>query len=387
LSAARSWTVGAPGPSAGSGATSAGDRLDRYIAAALELPRNQVQQWIRAGRVRLNGRPAKASEAVAAGDLVECEPPPPATTALVPEAGDLAVLHEDAGMAVLDKPAGLTVHPGAGRATGTLVHLLLARYPEMAGVGGRGRPGIVHRLDKGTSGVMVVARTAGSYQRLSRAFAGRAVMKRYLAVVYGRPAASAGVVDAPIGRHRERRKEMTVRPDGRPARTGYRLLAAAAGIALLELDLATGRTHQVRVHLKSIGHPLVGDPVYGEARWHGLPRAAQAPLRDFPRPALHAWRLALPRGPEGAEGAAGTGGAEGPEGPAGSGGAEGTAGPQGAADPVDRGGFGDPGDPGGPGRWQRFEAPVPEDLRRLWREVTGEAFPALPRWGPLEPGA
>jgi 23S rRNA pseudouridine1911/1915/1917 synthase len=338
LSAARSWTVGAPGPSGGAGATSAGNRLDRHVAGALKIPRNQVQQWIRAGHVRLNGRPAKAAEVVAAGDLVECEPPPPAPETLVPEPGDLAVLHEDAGLVVLDKPAGLTVHPGAGRATGTLAHLLLARYPEMSGVGGPGRPGIVHRLDKGTSGVMVVARTASSYQRLSRAFAGRAVVKRYLAVVYGRPAANTGVVEAPIGRHRERRKEMTVRPDGRPARTGYRLLAAGSGIALLELDLATGRTHQIRVHLKSIGHPLIGDPVYGEARWRGLPRSAQAPLRDFPRPALHAWRLALPGDPAG------------------------------------------PGDPGDPGNWQRFEAPVPGDLRRLWQEVAGEVFPALPRW-------
>jgi len=177
-----------------------------------------------------------------------------------------------------------------------------------------------------------VARTASAYERLSRAFAGRAVVKRYLAIVYGRPAATTGVVDAPIGRHRERRKEMTVRPDGRPARTGYRLLAARSGITLLELDLATGRTHQIRVHLRSIGHPLVGDPVYGEARWHSLPRPAQAPLRAFPRPALHAWRLALP------------------------------------------------GDPGDPGDHLRFEAPVPADLRDLWQEVAGEAFPALPRW-------
>src|SRR6202023_1669761 len=284
--------VGAPGPSAGGGATSAGERLDRHVAAACQLPRNQVQQWIRAGRVRLNGRPAKAAEVVAAGDLVECEPPAPTRGTLVPELGELAVLHEDAGMVVLDKPAGLTVHPGAGRPTGTLAHLLLSRYPEMSGVGGPGRPGIVHRLDRGTSGVMVVARTAAAYQRLSRAFAGRAVAKRYLAIVYGQPAAAAGVIDSPIGRHRERRREMTVRADGLPARTSYRTLAAHAGIALLELDLATGRTHQIRVHLRSIGQPLVGDPVYGEPRWRGLPRAIQPPLRDFPRPALHAWRLA-----------------------------------------------------------------------------------------------
>jgi 23S rRNA pseudouridine1911/1915/1917 synthase len=293
--------------------------------------------------VRLNGRPAKPAEMVAVGDLVECEPPVPAPQTLVPEQGDLSVLYEDAEMVVLDKPAGLTVHPGAGRATGTLVHLLLARYPEIGGVGGPGRPGIVHRLDKGTSGVMVVARNIAAYQRLSRAFAGRTVIKRYLAIVYGRPAADAGVVDAPIGRHRERRQEMSVRPDGRPARTGYRVLAARSGLALLELDLATGRTHQIRVHLKSIGHPLVGDPVYGEARWHSLPRPVQAPLRDFPRPALHAWRLALPL-PPGRE--------------------------------PDAGGAG----PRRNGAWQRFEAPVPEDLHHLWRQVAGDPFPPLPSW-------
>jgi 23S rRNA pseudouridine1911/1915/1917 synthase len=355
LTAARlSWTVGPPAATttaagvADGGApdaptTGAGERLDRHVAATCRLPRNQIQQWIRAGHVLLNGRPAKPAEVVAAGDLVECEPPEPAPETLVPEPGELSVLYEDADMVVLDKPAGLTVHPGAGRATGTLVHLLLARYPEMTGVGGPGRPGIVHRLDKGTSGVMAVARNAAAYQRLSRAFAGRTVAKRYLAIVHGRPAAETGVVDAPIGRHRERRREMTVRPDGRPSRTGYRVLAARSGIALLELDLATGRTHQIRVHLKSIGHPLVGDPVYGEARWHGLPRAAQPPLRDFARPALHAWRLALPLSPQGEAGGAGA-------------------------------------DPGSAEGWRRFEAPVPEDLRHLWRAVAGEPLPALPGW-------
>jgi 23S rRNA pseudouridine1911/1915/1917 synthase len=346
LSATRlSWTVG-PSTQTNTAASGvavtggAGERLDRHVAATCQLPRNQVQQWIRAGHVRLNGRPAKPAEVVAPGDLVECEPPAPAPETLVPEPGDLSVLYDDADMVVIDKPAGLTVHPGAGRATGTLVHLLLARYPEIAGVGGPGRPGIVHRLDKGTSGVMAVARNAATYQRLSRAFASRAVMKRYLAIVYGKPAA-AGVVDAPIGRHRERRQEMTVRPDGRPARTGYRVLAARSGIALLELDLATGRTHQIRVHLKSIGNPLVGDPVYGEARWHGLPRPTQVPLRDFPRPALHAWRLALPVPPHGEPDAGGA-------------------------------------SPGMTGSWYRFEAPVPEDLRQLWLQVAGEPFPALP---------
>lgn len=339
-----SWQIGdAP--------AGAGERLDRHVAAAYGLPRNQVQQWIRADLVRVNGRPAKAAQLLVAGDLVACAPPPPRGESLEPEAGPLAVLHEDAAMVVLDKPAGLTVHPGAGHATGTLVHLLLARYPEMAGVGGPGRPGIVHRLDKGTSGVMVVARTAAAYQALSRAFAARMVRKTYLAIVHGAPAPPSGVVEAPIGRHRERRQEMTVRADGRPARTAFRTLAAGGGITLLEIDLATGRTHQIRVHMKSLGHPLVGDPVYGEARHRALPRAAQAPLRDFPRPALHSWRLALPAGliadPTSQAGPAGHAGAQGPS-----------------------------------ATWRSFEAPPPDDLRDLWQRVTNSPFPT----GSLSPG-
>jgi len=319
LPGAVAWTV-EPG--------SAGERLDRHVAARLEVPRNQVQHWIAEGLVRVNGREAKPSAALAAGDLVECSPPELKEERVLPEPGDLRVLHEDADLVVLDKPAGLTVHPGAGRSTGTLAHHLLDRYPEMAGVGGPGRPGIVHRLDQGTSGVLVVARTPTAYLRLSRAFASREVEKRYLGIAYGVPSPPAGTIDAPIGRHPQRRKEMTVHPGGRPSRTIYRTVAAAAGISLLEMDLATGRTHQIRVHLKHLGHPLVGDPVYGEARWKGLPRPVQAPLRDFPRPALHAWRIAF-RHPASGE-------------------------------PLS------------------FEAPAPEDLRELWERVTGKGWPTLP---------
>ncbi|HEX9945593.1 MAG TPA: RluA family pseudouridine synthase [Thermoanaerobaculia bacterium] len=304
----------------------AGERLDRHVAARLDAPRNQVQKWIAEGLVRVNGRESKPAAAVAAGDLVECAPPEPREERVLPERGDLPVLYEDGELVVIDKPAGLTVHPGAGRATGTLAHRLLGRYPEMAGVGGPGRPGIVHRLDQGTSGVLVAARTPGSYARLARAFAAREVEKRYRGIAYGTPSPPAGTIEAPIGRHPQRRKEMAVRPGGRPAHTDYQTLAARAGISLLEMDLATGRTHQIRVHLKHIGHPLVGDPVYGEARWKGLPRPVQAALRDFPRPALHAWRLTF-RHP-------------------------------------------------GTGEPLAFEAPVPEDLRTLWERVTGEAFPA-----------
>jgi 23S rRNA pseudouridine1911/1915/1917 synthase len=306
------WTVEPEG---------AGERLDRHVAARLGAPRNQVQRWIADGLVRVNGTAAKPSAAVAAGDRVECAPPERKEERVLPEPGDLRVLYEDAEIAVLDKPAGLTVHPGAGRSTGTLAHHLLDRYPEMAGVGGPGRPGIVHRLDQGTSGVLVVARTPAAYARLSRAFASREVRKLYLAIAYGSPLPPAGTIEAPIGRHPQERKEMAVRPGGRPARTHYRTLAAADGITLLELDLATGRTHQIRVHLKHIGHPLVGDPVYGEARWKGFPRAHQAALRDFPRPALHAWKLAF-RHPATEEPLA-------------------------------------------------FEAPVPADLRELWERVAG----------------
>jgi len=303
----------------------AGERLDRHVATRLDAPRNQVQRWIAEGLVRVNGRQAKPSAVLAAGDRLACIPPAPKEERVLPEPGALRVLYEDAALVVIDKPAGLAVHPGAGRATGTLAHHLLDRYPEMAGVGGPGRPGIVHRLDQGTSGVLVAARTPAAYAHLSRAFAVREVEKRYLGIAYGTPSPPAGTVGAPIGRHPQRRQEMAVRAGGRPARTGYRTFAAAGGISLLEMDLATGRTHQIRVHLKSIGHPLVGDPVYGEARWKALPRSSRAALRDFPRPALHAWRLAFQH-------------------PA-------------------------------TGERLTFEAPVPEDFQELWRAVTGKALP------------
>jgi 23S rRNA pseudouridine1911/1915/1917 synthase len=298
------------------------ERLDRHLAARLDVSRSRAHRWIEEGRVRVEGRPAKPSHPLVAGQSVECEVPAAEHDDRVePEAGELSVLHADADLLVVDKPAGLTVHPGAGRATGTLVHRLVHDYPDLAGVGGPGRPGIVHRLDKDTSGVMVVARTEPAHRALARAFAARQVDKRYLALVYGVPPPS-GEVDAPIGRHAQERKRMTVRPDGRPARTAWRLLATASGAALLELSIETGRTHQIRVHMKHARHPLIGDPVYGESRWKGLPGSrAQAALRAFPRPALHAWRL----------------------------------------------GFEHPGS----GERVSFEAPVPEDLRRLWEAIGG----------------
>lgn len=310
-----------------------GERLDRALAAHLELPRSRVARWIRSGRVRLDGVSAeKAGDLLRTGQELAWEPPPPVDDRVVPEPGELVLLHEDADLLAFDKPPDLVVHPGAGRPTGTLVHRLLDRYPEVAGVGGAGRPGIVHRLDRGTSGVLLVARTPGAHERLARAFAGREIDKRYLGITWGAPRTDAGVIDAAIGRDPRDRKRMAVIPRGRPARTDYRVLARAAPLALVEFRLHTGRTHQIRVHARHLGHPLVGDPVYGEARWRGLPGARARPLAAFPRPALHAWRLALTH-------------------------------PISAA-PL------------------ALEAPVPDDLRTLWTEATGKAWPALPPANP-----
>jgi 23S rRNA pseudouridine1911/1915/1917 synthase len=303
-------------------AAAAGERLDRFLARILDRPRNQIQRWIREGRASLRGAPLKPSHTVSGGEVLTVLPADEAERqTLEPESEELRVLYEDSDLAVLDKPADLSVHPGAGRSTGTLAHRILARYPETAAVGGPGRPGIVHRLDKDTTGALLVARTPAAYRALSEAFARRQIAKTYLAIVHGEPKAARGTIAAAIGRHPQRRREMTVRPSGRPAVTHYRVVDSAAGVAALELDLETGRTHQIRVHLKHLGHPLVGDPVYGEARWRALPRARQGPLRDFPRPALHAWRLALEH----------------------------------------------------PTRGERmsFEAPIPADLRELWRRLSG----------------
>jgi len=271
-----------------------GARVDRALADYLALPRSRVASWIRAGRVALAGAVVeKAGATLRSGIELTWEPPPAVDERVAPEPGELVVLHADEDLLAIDKPPGLVVHPGAGRRTGTLVHRLLAAYPELAGVGGPGRPGIVHRLDAGTSGVLLVARNAAAHARLARAFAGREVDKRYLAIVWGTPKAAAGIVEAPIGRHPRERQRMAVVAGGRPAKTAWRRIAGRGPVSLVEFVLHTGRTHQIRVHARHAGHPLVGDPVYGEARWRSLPAARARPLAAFPRPALHAWKIAL----------------------------------------------------------------------------------------------
>jgi 23S rRNA pseudouridine1911/1915/1917 synthase len=267
-------------------ATGAGERLDRYLAEALpELSRSRLQQLIRAGQVTLDGRPARPSSPVADGmqivvHIPSAAPPP----APVPQAMRLDVVYEDTDLLVIAKPAGLVVHPAAGHAVGTLVNALLAGYPDLT-AGDAGRPGIVHRLDRDTSGLLVIARTEAALEHLRDQFKRRLIQKTYLALVHGQPPAPEGRIDAPVGRDPRQRKRMAVLTGGRPARTGYRVLAVLGDFSLLAVTPETGRTHQIRVHLAWLGVPVVGDRVYGRRR--------QSP--DSPRQFLHAWRLSLER--------------------------------------------------------------------------------------------
>ena len=265
-----------------------GRRLDVFLARHSGLSRARVQRLIADGQALLDGHPAKASAPVGAGQWVRLAVPPAEPLSLRPEAIPLDVLFEDEDLLVVNKPAGLVVHPGAGRTTGTLVHALLAHCRQLPGIGGVERPGIVHRLDRDTSGLMVVAKTDAAHQALSSQFKGRVVRKRYLALARGRLARDSGTIEAPIGRQVRDRKRMGVRQEGgREARTGYRVLAQLHEMALVELRLETGRTHQIRVHLAHLGHPVVGDRVYGGRR----ERHAQAAEESAERQMLHAWRL------------------------------------------------------------------------------------------------
>ena len=247
----------------------AGARLDQWLARRLpELSRMRVQALIVAGRALVNGRAVKAAHRVQAGERVEVAIPPPPRDGLEPEAVPLRVVFEDAHVLVVDKPAGMVTHPGAGRIDGTLAAAALAHAPEMAGVGSARRPGIVHRLDKGTSGLIVLAKTQAAYDGLTAQLARRTVSRRYLALAQGALRRADGVVDAPIGRDPRSRIRMAIVPEGRGKRavTHYRVLerfgSGASAVSLLECRLETGRTHQIRVHVASLGHPLLGDDTY-----------------------------------------------------------------------------------------------------------------------------
>src|SRR5512145_157358 len=264
------------------------ERLDRALAQLAGVPRAQVQRWLEAGVVTCNAAPARASQRVVVGDLLAAEPPEPVPLGLEPEPIPLAILYEDEALLVLDKPAGLVVHPAPGHPRGTLVHGLLHHCRDLAGVGGVLRPGIVHRLDAGTSGVMVVAKTDAAHQALSLQFRDHTIERVYHAWVRGAPGAESGRVERAIGRHPSDRKRMSVATRaGREARTAWRVVARfpKSQAARLEVRPETGRTHQIRVHLASQGLPILGDPVYGRAR-AGLPTGVA-----LARPALHAARL------------------------------------------------------------------------------------------------
>lgn len=245
----------------------AGARLDKLIVEHLpEKSRSQIQAMIKDGLVTVDGEPVKAGIKLRGGEVVDVMLPTPAENTLEPETIDLTIVYEDDALAVIDKPSGLVVHPGAGGETGTLVHALLARYPEITQIhSDERRRGIVHRLDKDTSGLIVVARTDAAQKHLMKQFEERTVDKTYLALVERRPKTDTGRIDAPIGRDRNQRKRMAVVREGRPAVTEFRVVEDdfREGQALIEVDILTGRTHQIRVHLAFIGCPIVGDTVYG----------------------------------------------------------------------------------------------------------------------------
>lgn len=274
----------------------AGERLDVVLARLAALTRSAAARLIDAGRVQVDGRVRKPSFKVTAGISIQWQVPPPEPSRLVPCDIPLPVLYEDEWIIVIDKPAGLVVHPGAGNREHTLVHALIARYPEMAGVGSPERPGIVHRLDKLTSGVMVVARTQAAYYALAEAFKAHAHTRVYLSICYGHMPSTTGRIATLLNRHPVDRKRMSSKVRvGREAVTNWEVLREWPGFSLLKLSLETGRTHQIRVHLSDMGHPIVGDAEYGGRTRANEIRdpALRAAVKAIPRQMLHAHLLGL----------------------------------------------------------------------------------------------
>jgi 23S rRNA pseudouridine1911/1915/1917 synthase len=276
----------------------AGDRLDSFLAAGVpELTRSAWKRLIEDARVTVDGHAvAKPGFALKPGMAVETTVPDDAPLTMEGEEIPLEVPYEDEHLAIVLKPAGLVVHPGHGARSGTLVHALIGRGMPLAASGGEERPGIVHRLDKDTSGLMIVAKTDPAHRTLAAMFAARGIAKTYRALVWGRPQPPAGRIDETIGRSRRDPKKMTVHaPRGRTATTIYRTVESLPGFALMDIDLVTGRTHQIRVHFAARHHPVIGDKSYGGAPWKQLrdPKR-RAVIASFHRLALHAARLAFP---------------------------------------------------------------------------------------------
>ena len=259
----------------------ASTRLDRFLHAQVpDVSRSLLQRLIERGGVTIDGRPARPSEKVRAGQIVQVDMSVTEPVGVVPTEISLDIVFENPDVLVVNKPAGLVVHPAPGHATDTLANALMARYPGLA-VGTALRPGIVHRLDRGTSGLMVVALSDRAYASLIDQMKRHAIQKEYLALAHGTVVPERGAIEAPIGREREDRQKMGIVADGREARTGFQVVERFPGYTLLRLKLETGRTHQIRVHLAAIGHPIVGDVVYGP----------KTPALGLGRPFLHAWHL------------------------------------------------------------------------------------------------
>lgn len=249
-----------------------GVRLDVFLARRLEnLTRSQIQILNQSGAIRVNGGQEKAGFRIRGGENIEVDLQVLTAEPITPEQIPLQIYFEDRDLAVIEKPAGLVVHPGSGTRGGTIANALMFHFKNLSDVGGEGRPGIVHRLDKKTSGLLMVAKNNVAHARLSEAFQQRRIQKTYLALVHGRPKRDTGTIDLTVSRHPTLRTKMAAgRPSGRTAHSEYKVLETFPGFSLLEVKIATGRTHQIRVHLSAIGHPVVGDDVYGEKSYKGF---------------------------------------------------------------------------------------------------------------------
>jgi 23S rRNA pseudouridine1911/1915/1917 synthase len=273
----------------------AGSRLDQFLAQKLDFSRARLQRWLKTGLVLVNGRARPPSYKVRAGDAISVEVPPPEPSPLVPEPLPLEIVYEDRDLLVVNKPPGLVTHPGAGHKTGTLLNALLHHCPELQEIGDVSRPGLVHRLDKDTSGLLVVAKTDLAHRSLVNQFQKHEVKKKYLALVWGRLPEKQGRIAREIGRHPQERHKMSVHARrGKEAVTYWRVIQEFPGpLTLVELTIETGRTHQIRVHMTSLGHPVLGDATYGggASRLKGAPPALSGLRLLVKRQMLHAWQL------------------------------------------------------------------------------------------------
>jgi 23S rRNA pseudouridine1911/1915/1917 synthase len=281
------------------GTQDAGMRVDTFLSTQVaDLSRSYAAALIQKQQILVNAKPLKPSYKLKAGDCIHVRLPKPTQTRIIPEPIDLDVVFEDPYLIVVNKPAGLVVHPAAGHSSGTLVNALLNHCPDIEGIGGEQRPGIVHRLDKDTSGLLIVAKDNPTHNQLAQQFKNRKISKQYLAIIRGAPVEDSGCIELPVGRHPLDRKKMsTISSKGRNATTIWHVKQRYQGATLIEADLITGRTHQLRVHFQAIGYPILGDPVYSGRR--GIYRDIKAghPLRPLlkwvNRQMLHACRMSL----------------------------------------------------------------------------------------------